>query len=81
MSPSARSLSARLAQGDAADPFAAFWQEPVPSLRPLGAARVIHSWEAPHDLWRKDDDAETGGAVQRPTRSARTSWRGASARL
>lgn len=50
--------------------FAAMWDAPVPALKPLGAARVIQSWEAPGDLWRKKpaEPAAVPGAIEKAGR-------------
>lgn len=55
MSARAKPGLAPTAGSHAADAFAGLWAEPVPALKPLGTARVIHTWEGPADLWTRQE--------------------------
>jgi hypothetical protein len=68
MSATAKAFS-RSAQAPDADTLAAGWDAPVPALAPRGQARVIHSWEAPREVWGEAEAQPAEHAARdQPTR-------------
>lgn len=51
----------------AAEPFAAFWSEPVPAVGAGRQTRLVRAWEGPAESWRtpppRKTEAAAGGEV------------------